>query len=81
MVAAMISDLEDKIAKLTDLRDAAQEQYDNKSDKWHESEKGEQAQEQIDYLTSICDNLESAKDDLENAMQNEPAWSDIHSGR
>lgn len=80
LVAAIIGDLEEKIAKLTDLRDDAQNQYDNKSEKWQESEKGEQAMEQIDYLTNACDGLESVKDDLENSMQNEAAWGELHRG-
>jgi hypothetical protein len=68
MLNASIAEAEAIIEKITRLRDTLQEQYDNKSEKWQESEKGEAANTAIEELTGALDNLESAKDSLGNVV-------------
>lgn len=66
---AMISKLEDLIDQLSIQRDDLQEKFDNRSEKWQESDKGEEMQTDISTLDDVISSLESAKDDLQNAFE------------
>lgn len=46
------------------IRDDAQEEYDNHSETWQESEKGEKLYEDIDYLESAMSDIETAIDSI-----------------
>lgn len=50
------------------MLEKAQENYDNHSDAWQESERGEEAQEVIDALEGVVDGLESAAESLEGVI-------------
>jgi hypothetical protein len=69
LLKKFLGDVEQMIDTLTPVRDGWQDAYDVKSEKWQESDKGEKLQERINSLSSALDNLESAKDDLGEAAQ------------
>jgi hypothetical protein len=46
------------------LRDGTQEKYDNKSDRWRDSDAGQKIEALISVLEDCANNLESAGDDL-----------------
>jgi hypothetical protein len=66
---AAFAEVEQMIDSLTRIKDDWEESIDGKSDKWRESEKGERQQERIDALTNVLDSLETIKDDLQTATQ------------
>lgn len=55
---------------LDDIKTHKEATYDNRSEKWQESEKGEAAKEEIDSLDEIVDYLESAISNLEDLINN-----------
>lgn len=64
-VSAAYSDLEGVKAKLEQAQSELQESIDAKSDRWRESEAGEQAQEQLDVLGEAITEIESAMERLD----------------
>ena len=51
------TELEKINEQLEKMLESAQDSFDSKSEKWQESEKGEIAQKQIDFLQSSVDSL------------------------
>jgi len=57
-------------ARLEAERDERQEEYDNKSERWQEGDKGQAAQEWIDGIGNAADTLDSALEtDLPEAVE------------
>ena len=56
--------LEEAKNLITGVQESLQDDFDNKSEKWQEGEKGEEAQQLIDDLSSIVDEVETAYDNL-----------------
>lgn len=56
---------------ISELRDKKQEAFDNKSEKWQESDAGEKAQEDIDILESLAETIQSAADEIDDAFSDE----------
>ena len=61
------SDLESASMELDSIQNSLQESFDEKSDNWQESDKGEVAQEEIDRFETIKDTLDEAISAIENA--------------
>lgn len=49
--------------------EASEATFESRSEKWQESEKGEELQSKIESLTDIINDLENAYDNLENLLQ------------
>jgi hypothetical protein len=64
-----IEQLEKLLTLLTELAENAREGYDNKSERWHESEAGEEELARIEALESALESLESSKDGIESARE------------
>jgi hypothetical protein len=65
-----ISEIEEVMASVETIRDRLQEEYDGKSEKWQEGEKGEALSQLITDLSAITEeHLTSARDELENAKE------------
>ena len=62
---ATIEILERAKAKIEDLKDSLQEVFDNRSDKWQESDKGSEAQDFIDFLDDQYNDIDSIICNLE----------------
>ncbi len=63
-VSALISTIEEAVAALQAITDDEQEAFDEKSEKWQESEKGEEASEVLDTLQAQVDALEEVAGEL-----------------
>jgi hypothetical protein len=61
-VEKLLSGLDDVKAFLEQLHEEKQEAYDNKSDKWQESEKGEAASDELYNIEEARDEAESLYD-------------------
>lgn len=55
-------------ALLEEVRDTAQEDFDDKSDKWKESEAGETMEAWIAHLSDAIDELENVDSNIEAAI-------------
>lgn len=53
---------------LEEIQEELQESFDNKSENWQESEKGEEAQEEIDSVEELKDNCDSLQSDIEDFL-------------
>ena len=62
-------EVEQMIDLLTPIKDDWEDAYGAKSEKYQESDRGQRQQERIDALTNVLDSLESLKDDLQTATQ------------
>lgn len=62
--------LNEACERVTVLFDGAQEAFDSRSEKWQESEKGDEMQERISHLETITTNLEDAIIALEELTGN-----------
>lgn len=65
---AAVSELEGAAANLQDILDELQEKFDGRSEKWQESEKGEEAQAELDVLQEAIRELESAASTAGSAL-------------
>lgn len=63
-VSKIVSELEELAGRLSDLRDAEQEKFDNLPEGLQGSDRGEKLQEGIDTLTGAVDELESQASNL-----------------
>lgn len=63
---ATIEILERAKGKIEDLKDSLQEVFDNRSDKWQESDKGSEAQDFIDFLDDQYNDIDSIICNLED---------------
>ena len=59
-----ISTLEALETEIEEMRDDLQNGYDDKSERWQESDKGEKWQEVLNLVESAVDSITSAKDGL-----------------
>jgi hypothetical protein len=63
-----LGEIADKIAslqaELQEVVDDLQANFDDKSEKWQESENGQTAQAEIDLVQSVIDSLDSAAGEL-----------------
>ena len=59
---------DDHLQVVTDIQEEAQEAFDNKSERWQESEKGQEAQELIDNLDAAKDALDQLARSLNDAI-------------
>ena len=57
-----------KIEELKELAEQARGDYDERSEKWHESEAGEEEIGRIDALDKMVESLERAQDELAEAI-------------
>lgn len=64
---------EELVHNIAAIRDEAEEKYDGMSDRFQESEKGEQAQETIDKLTGIADAIEEQANELADIANGDEA--------
>lgn len=64
IIKKMIADLQQMEEELSNLISNREETFDSRSEKWQESEKGEEYQEQTDQLGSVKGSIESAIDEL-----------------
>lgn len=63
----ILDNLEEYKDTLSEVLEAEQEIFDNKSEKWQESDKGEHAQNALYELEKALTSLESFYDELTNA--------------
>lgn len=68
-VAKHLGNIESAKEFFSSLKDTEEGKYDDKSDRWKESEKGEQKQQDISDLESAVSDLESGFDSLENLFE------------
>lgn len=66
MLAAILAQIEEAKETVETIRDAARETFDNRSEKWQESDKGQEASEECDRLDALCDALDSAVSEFGN---------------
>ena len=62
--------LDDIRCSLEDVKVAADEVFDNRSDKWKESDKGQAEEERIEFLDNAISEIWSALESLEHASAN-----------
>jgi len=60
--------LESHRADIETLRDEMQEDFDNHSEKWQESEAAESAQEEIDNIETVLSAAENAQSECQDAF-------------
>jgi prefoldin subunit 5 len=60
-----IDELEALTIKMEEALEKAQSSYDDKSEKWQESDKGQFTQEQIEAFDSALDNVRTAFDSFQ----------------
>ena len=58
-----------KIQKLIERRDHAQADWDERTERWQESEVGEEERERLNALDTAINSIEMAYDELQNALQ------------
>lgn len=71
VVTKKMSQLEDLKIEFENQKEKRQETFDNKSDRWKESEKGEEEEQNIADLEEIVDALQDAYDKIENLFEEE----------
>jgi hypothetical protein len=59
----------DAITFVTTVRDDESEKYEDRSDEWKESEKGQEVEGLIEQLSGIIDTLESIDGDIEEVIK------------
>jgi hypothetical protein len=67
-IEVLISQLEGLQLEVQDLLDDAQTEFDGKSEKWQESEKGTEAEATINNLECAIENIESAVTSLNESV-------------
>ncbi|MDD2775492.1 MAG: hypothetical protein PHU06_06025 [Gallionella sp.] len=67
-IAKIISTLGELTAQIQELRDVEQDKFDDKSERWQEGEKGEEAQAKIDTLNEAADSLETTANELNDLV-------------
>jgi len=70
-IVKMLSQLEDMRIEIEQMRDNKQTSFDSKSERFQESDKGEQIQVDIDNLDDLANTLQNAYDHLENTFEAE----------
>ena len=64
-----LSNIEDAKVALESFKDDQQNSFDEKSDKWKEGEKGQEAEADLESLQEAIENLEEAIEKLEEIFQ------------
>lgn len=67
----LIAAIENSRSELEIIKDELQDKYDSKSEKWQEGEAGEKMQSDISELEEALNELESARDRLDNVFESE----------
>jgi hypothetical protein len=67
-LATLIGTLEEAVAAIQAIHDDEQEAFDDKSEKWQESEKGEEASEALDTIQAQVDALEEIVGELSGML-------------
>lgn len=65
----LASKLEGVKCELEAFRDEYRDWFDGKSEKWRESDKGQDAEQRADSLMAICDSLDSSASELFDMTQ------------
>lgn len=66
---SFISQLEDMKEYIGDIINKKQESYDTKSEKWQESEKGEELQAEISNLGELLESIETTIDKFNETFE------------
>jgi len=69
-LSALYSQLEELQAKLIRYAEEARTQYDNRSEKWQESEKGIDFQTRVEKLEDAVTGFENLMSDLDETFEN-----------
>jgi hypothetical protein len=69
VVAEHLANVREAFDYFTRLKEEREEQYENKSERWQESEKGEEFSNDSSTLEEACNELETAADSLENLFE------------
>ena len=64
----MLEEINAQISSVEELHDKYEEEYDNRSERWQESEKGEAFYEMVENLDSLMQSLDEARDYLEDIL-------------
>jgi flagellar biosynthesis chaperone FliJ len=67
-LATLIGTLEEAVAAIQAIHDDEREAFDDKSEKWQESEKGEEASEALDTIQAQVDALEEIVGELSGML-------------
>ena len=70
-LTALHSKIIDIRTALSEIKDKAEETFDNRSEKWQESDAGITYGERINYMENALSNLESVLENLEDATVND----------
>ena len=54
---------------IEEIQQDEQERFDSRSEKWQESDKGQEAQAALDALADIVNTLQDAEDNLEDLLR------------
>lgn len=68
-IESLLSKLDDVKIGFENLKDEQQIKYDDKSEKWQESEKGEKMLQDIEDIEEIVENLENSYNNIENLFE------------
>lgn len=68
-IEKFISNIEDAKIYFEELQNTKQDSYDNKSEKWQESEKGEEMQSDIDSLEELASECENVIDKINSLFE------------
>jgi hypothetical protein len=68
-IEKFISQIEDAKIYLEELQSSKQDSFDNKSEKWQEGERGEEAQQEINYLEELAGECESLIGSFNNLFE------------
>lgn len=63
---AIITKIQELKEQMDTLKETCQETWDSRSERWQESEKGEEAQDKIDNLDGLSDYLDTTESELAN---------------
>jgi hypothetical protein len=67
-LAKLRGDLEQAQADFREMHSALDDSYNNKSEKWQEGDKGQEAKERLDELETFVDNLETLASEAQDLI-------------
>lgn len=65
----MISKMEDVKIYFEEMKNELKEKFDGKSERWQESEKGEEAQDQINEVEEVSDSCDQLLDQMQSIFE------------
>ena len=68
-IAKFISHIEDAKIYFEELQSSKQDTFDNRSEKWQEGDKGNEAQEEINSLEELAGECENLIDSINNLFE------------